>query len=60
MLDLNFITILMNVGVVKLFSIVTHYLLDFAIKFILSLLGKLLEYRCNLRLIMKKEHSSVS
>jgi hypothetical protein len=43
MLDLNFITIFMNVGVVKLFPIVTFDFLDFTIKFILSFLGKLLK-----------------
>jgi hypothetical protein len=54
MLDPNFITILMNVGVVKFFTIITYILLDLAIKFILSFLGKLLEYRCNFRFVMKK------
>jgi hypothetical protein len=43
MIDPNLITIFMYVGVVKLFSVVTSNLLDFAIKFILSLLRKLLE-----------------
>jgi hypothetical protein len=41
MLDPNFITVLMNVGVVKFLSVVTPYFIDFAVKFILSLLGKL-------------------
>jgi len=44
MFDPNFITILFNVGVVKLFSIVTPYLLDLDIKLILGILCKLLEY----------------
>ena len=60
MLDPNFITVLMNVGVVKNFTIITSNLLNLAIKFILSFLGKLLEYRCNFRFIMEKEHPSVS
>jgi hypothetical protein len=44
MLDPNFITVLINIGVVKFLSIITPYFLDFAVKFLLSLLGKLLEY----------------
>jgi hypothetical protein len=60
MLDPNLITVFMNVGVVKFFTIITSNLLDLAIKFILRFLGKLLEYRCNLRFIMEKEHPGVS
>jgi hypothetical protein len=60
MLDPNFITVFMNIGVVKFLSVVTSDFLDFAVKFILRFLGKFLEYLCNLRLIMKKEHPSVS
>jgi hypothetical protein len=60
MLDPNFITLLMNVGVVKFFAIITSNLLDLAIKFILCFLGKLLEYGCNFRFVMEKEHPSVS
>ena len=44
MLDSHFITILFNVGVVKLFSIVTSNFLDLDIKLILGILCKLLEY----------------
>jgi hypothetical protein len=44
MLDPNFITIFMNIGVVKFLSIITFDFIDFAVKFILSFLGKLLEY----------------
>jgi hypothetical protein len=44
MLDPNFITIFMNIGVVKFLSVVTFDFLDFAVKFILSFLGKFLEY----------------
>ena len=60
MLDPNLITVFMYVGVVKLFTIITSNLLDLAIEFILSLLGKFLEYRCNFRFIMEKEHPRLS
>jgi hypothetical protein len=60
MLDPNLITIFMYVGVVKFFSIITSNLIDLAIKFILGFLSKLLEYRCNFRFIMEKQHPSVS
>jgi hypothetical protein len=40
MFDPNIITILMYVGVVKLFPIVTSDFLDFTFKFILLFLGK--------------------
>jgi len=43
MFDSNFITIFFNVGVVKLFVIVTPNLLHFDSKLILSILSKLLE-----------------
>jgi hypothetical protein len=44
MFDPNFITILMNVGVVKFLSIITFGFLDLAVKLILCFLDKLLEY----------------
>jgi hypothetical protein len=44
MLDPNFITVFMNVGVVKFLSVVTSNFLDFSIKFILNFFGKILEY----------------
>ena len=59
MLDSHFITILFNVGAVKLFAIVTSNFLDLDIKLILSILCKLLEYRCNLGLVLQEECLSV-
>ena len=56
MLDPNFITISFNVCVVKLFPIVTSYLLELHFKFVFSSLGKLLETRCNFGFIMKEEY----
>jgi hypothetical protein len=49
-----------NVYIVKFFSIITSNCLDLVIKFILNFLGKSLKYRCNFRLLLKKEHSSTS
>jgi hypothetical protein len=43
MFDPNFITIFMYVSVVKLFPIDTPDFLDYAFKFILCFLGKLIE-----------------
>jgi len=59
MFDSNFITIFFNVGVVKLFAIVTSYLLDLDIKLILGILCKLLEYGCNFGLVLQEECPSI-
>ena len=60
MIDSNFITISFNVGVVKFLSIVTSYLLELHLKFILCSLGKLLETCGHFGLVMKEEHPSIS
>ena len=59
MFDSHFIIILFNVGVVKLFAIVTSNFLDLDFKLILGILGKLLEYGCNFGLVLQEECPSV-
>ena len=59
MFDSNFITILFNVSVVKLFAIITSNLLDLHIKLILGILGKLLEDLCNFGVVLQEGCPSV-
>uniref|UniRef100_A0A0A9FGQ8 Uncharacterized protein n=1 Tax=Arundo donax TaxID=35708 RepID=A0A0A9FGQ8_ARUDO len=60
MLDADFITIVINLSVLKLGLVVTPDLHNGSFKFILSHLCKLLENARSLALVIKKESPSVS